>query len=328
MRGIPPGEESLDRRGGRRVGAAAYDAGCHLGSPMLDYHLHLWPHGQRDTAPTLDQVAAYCERARNAGVTEIALTEHLFRFVQADHLLRGFWDGEPNAALRRSMERYWDAHAHADLDAYVTCVLEAKDAGLPVVLGLEVDYYRGRMEDVASLLDGYPFDVLLGSVHWMGTWRFDDLDDPVSLDQWSVRDVDAAWSDYAEAIEELAATRTCDVLAHPDLVKVAGHRPAASDSYWDRLVEAAVSSGMAAEFSSAGWRKPAAEPYPSPALLERFVRHGVPLTTASDAHRLPDVADRCAELRTVLASLGVESLRAFRGRRPVDVPVDVPVPRR
>ncbi len=287
---------------------------------MLDYHLHLWPHGQRDTAPTLDQVAAYCERARERGVTEIALTEHLFRFRQADSLFRGFWEDEPQAALRVSMQSYWDEHVHADLDAYVGCVQAAKDAGLPVVLGLEVDYYRGRMEDVATLLGGYPFDVLLGSVHWIGTWRFDDLSDPVSMGEWPTRAVDDAWSDYVTAIEELAASGTCDVLAHPDLVKVAGHRPAAPGECWDRLVEAAVSSGMAAELSSAGWRKPADEPYPSPPLLERFVRHGVPLTTASDAHRLADVADRSAELAALLAALDVDTLRAFRGRRPFDVP--------
>ncbi len=163
---------------------------------MLDYHLHLWPHGQRDTAPTLEQVADYCESARAAGIHEVALTEHLFRFRQADRLLRGFWDDEPDAALRASMADYWDDHARADLDAYVECVLAAKDAGLPVVLGLEVDYYRGRMDDVATLLAGYPFDVLLGSVHWIGTWRFDDIDDALSMAQWSARDVDAAWSDY------------------------------------------------------------------------------------------------------------------------------------
>ena len=226
---------------------------------MLDYHLHLWPHGQRETAPTLDQVAAYCERAQANGVTEIALTEHLFRFRQADALLRGFWDDEPVAALRASMGRYWDEHAQADLDAYVECALAAKSAGLPVVLGLEVDYYRGRMEDVATLLAGYPFDVLLGSVHWIGTWRFDDLADPASMDEWSTRSIDAAWSDYVTAVEELAASGTCDVLAHPDLIKVAGHRPRTPEECWDRLVEAAVSSGMAAELSSAGWRKPAAE---------------------------------------------------------------------
>ncbi len=289
---------------------------------MLDYHLHLWPHGQRDTAPTLDQVAAYCERAQAHGVTEIALTEHLFRFRQADALLRGFWDDEPVAALRASMGHYWDEHARADLDAYVECALAAQSAGLPVVLGLEVDYYRGRMDEVATLLEGYPFDVLLGSVHWLGAWRFDDIDDPVSMDEWSTRSVDAAWSDYVTAVEELAASGTCDVLAHPDLIKVAGRRPRTPDECWDRLVEAAVSSGMAAELSSAGWRKPAAEAYPAPGLLERLVARGVPLTTASDAHRLSDVADRSTELAALLAALGVDSLRAFRHRAPTDVALD------
>ena len=75
-----------------------------------------------------------------------------------------------------------------------------------------------------------------------------------------------------------------------------------------------------AELSSAGYRKPAAEAYPAPPLLERFVRHGVPLTTASDAHRLADVADRSAELAGQLSALEVGSLRAFRRRRPHDVP--------
>ncbi len=154
---------------------------------MLDYHLHLWPHGQRDTAPTLEDVARYCDSAQAAGVQEVALTEHLFRFRQADRLLRGFWDDEPDAALRASMANYWDEHAHADLDAYVECVLAAKAAGLPVVLGLEVDYYRGRMDEVTALLAGYPFDVLLGSVHWLGAWRFDDIDDALSMAQWSTR---------------------------------------------------------------------------------------------------------------------------------------------
>ena len=41
---------------------------------MLDYHLHLWPHSQSDAEATVEQVAAYCERAVSAGVTEIALT--------------------------------------------------------------------------------------------------------------------------------------------------------------------------------------------------------------------------------------------------------------
>jgi histidinol-phosphatase (PHP family) len=288
---------------------------------MLDYHLHLWPHGQRDEAPTVEHVAAYWERASRAGVVEIALTEHLFRFVQADRLLSGWWASEPDEALRRSMAAYWADHARADLDAYVSCALACRDAGLPVVLGLEVDFYPGRMHEVADLLAGYPFDVLLGSVHWLGTWRFDDLDDPVSMAGWSARSVDAAWDAYVMAVEELAATGTCDVLAHLDLVKVAGHRPAGLDPWWDRLAAAAADHGLAVEVSSAGWRKPAAEAYPATGLLERLVRAGVGLTTASDAHRSPDVAHRAADLAALVRRAGADGLVGFRGRQRHRVPL-------
>ncbi len=294
---------------------------------MLDYHLHLWPHHEHDTPLRLEQLAAYCERAQAAGVTELALTEHLFRFRQADTLLGGFWDDERvPPALAESMAEYWKFHATTDLDAYMACAQEAKDAGLPVVIGLEVDYYEDRMDTVAGLLAGYPFDVLLGSVHWVGAWRFDDLDDPVSMAEWSVRDVDACWDAYADAMEELAASGTCDVLAHPDLMKVAGHVPAAPAEWWDRIAEAAAASSMAAELSSAGWRKPAGEQYPAAGLLQRFVARGVPLTTASDAHHLDHVAHRADDLRALLAREGVGELQGYHGRQPYPVAVAEAVP--
>jgi histidinol-phosphatase (PHP family) len=291
--------------------------------PLLDYHLHLWPHDQAATPPAVDRVAAYCERAERAGVAEVAVTEHLFRFVQADRLLGGFWEEDEAApALRRSMAGYWSFHATADLDEYVATVLDARRQGLPVVLGLEVDYYRGRMETVADLLASYPFDVLLGSVHWIGGWRFDDLNDAVSMGEWDVRSVDACWDAYAEALAELAGTRTCDVLAHPDLVKVAGREPGRPAEWWDRIAEAAASSGMAAEVSSAGWRKPVGEQYPAEGLLTRLAARAVPFTTASDAHRLEHVADRASALRDLLAAAGVDRLTAYRRRQAHTLPLD------
>jgi histidinol-phosphatase (PHP family) len=292
---------------------------------VLDYHLHLWPHSERETPLSLEQIAAYCGKAQAAGVEELALTEHLFRFRQADALVGGFWNNDSvPAALASSMARYWEFHATADLDAYVTLAQQAKDAGLPVVIGLEVDYYQGRMDDVARLLAGYPFDVLLGSVHWLGAWRFDDLDDPVSMGEWGARQVDACWDAYTIALEELAASGACDVLAHPDLIKVAGNRPDSPDEWWDRMAEAAAAAGMAAEVSSAGWRKPAGEQYPAQGLLARFAAAGVPLTTASDAHRVDHVADHADSLRALLGAVGVDSLQAYTARAPRRVAVGVP----
>jgi histidinol-phosphatase (PHP family) len=290
---------------------------------MLDYHLHLWPHGERARQPTLDQLAAYCEAAQAQGIEEIALTEHLFRFVQADAPLRGQWDLDrgPHAtpALRQQAAAYWEEHNQADLDAYVEAALEAKRAGLPVVLGLEVDFYEGRMDRVADLLAGYPFDVLLGSIHWLGAWLFDIIESSVAQAEWARRGVDAAWEEYTRALEELSASGAVDVLAHPDLCKVAGHRPADPglvDELHDRMAEAAAAAGLAAEVSSAGWRKPCDEAYPAPSLLRKFHDRGVPVTTASDAHTLEQVAYRAADLRPLLEAAGYTELVAFAARTP------------
>lgn len=271
--------------------------------------------------PTLEQLASYVEAAQARGVTELAITEHLFRFTAATDRLWGVWDDDPNPALRAQMEGYWRDHTGADLDAYVECVLEAKEAGLPVVLGLEVDYYRGHMDTVAELLAGYPFDVLLGSIHWIGAWMFDVLGEDAVETERKHRSVEDLWRSYTVALEELSGTGAVDVLAHPDLAKVAGDRPDQPllDEMNTRIAEAAASTGMAAELSSAGWRKPAAEQYPSVSLLQMFRARNVPVTTASDAHRLEEVAFRSEDLRPLLADAGYDSLRAFRGRAGVDV---------
>ncbi len=288
---------------------------------MLDYHLHLWPHGQRAGQPTLEELAAYCERAAAVGITEIALTEHLFRFTQATGPLAGCWSADPDPALRRQAEAYWHEHNSADLDLYVEVACQAKAAGLPVVVGLEVDYYAGRMDKVRALLEGYPFDVLLGSVHWIGAWLFDVIESAVAQKEWDHRGVEAAWRAYTEALEELAASGAVDVLAHPDLCKVAGHRPAVPDEFYDRIAEAAASSALAAEVSSAGWRKPCGEAYPAPPLLARFRARGVAVTTASDAHQLDHVGFRTQDLRPLLEEAGYTELAAFRDRRRRAVPL-------
>jgi histidinol-phosphatase (PHP family) len=290
---------------------------------VLDYHLHLWAHGRRPLETTLEQIATYCERAAGAGVTEIALTEHLSRFRQADAALRDWWRDDPDREVAAAMAAVWDDDLGdgADLDRYVDVVLAAKAEGLPVVLGLEVDYYRDRMHTVGELLAGYPFDVLLGSVHWIGAWNFDNWQVPAFAREWDVRDVDRVWDDYTTHLEELADSGACDVLAHPDLCKLTGRRPDVPDEFHDRMAEAAARSGMAAEVSSAGLRKPVGEAYPAPDLLKRFVARGVPLTTASDAHDETTVADAGDELRALLRDAGVQTLQAYEARRPRPVAV-------
>ncbi len=282
---------------------------------MIDYHVHLWRHApQLSLQADVDQLAEYCGYASGLGVTELAVTEHCSRFVQFDALVRGWWEEDPSAARRAETRTCWDEELGADLDQYVDAALAAKAAGLPVRLGLEVDYLPGQMAKVAALLAGYPFDVLLGSVHWIGAWLFDALDWAEAQQQWASRGVDRIWDDYTRSVEELAGTATTDVLAHPDLAKVAGHRPVVPNEFHDRIAEAARSCGLAAELNSAGWRKPCGEAYPAAELLSRFHDYGVPITTGSDAHQLADLSWRLADLTAIAKAAGYREVTAFRAR--------------
>ncbi len=289
---------------------------------VIDYHVHLWRHAPRlSLQASVEQLADYCAHASQLGVTELAVTEHCSRFCQFDQLLRGWWNEDPNPARRAEMSNCWDEEVGADLDQYVETVLAAKAAGLPVVVGLEVDYFPGQMDNVAALLDGYPFDVLLGSVHWIGAWLFGALDWGEAQEQWTARGVKRVWEDYTRSIEELAGSGSVDVLAHPDLAKVAGRRPEVPNEFYDRIAEAARSSGLAAELNSSGWRKPCAEAYPAPALLTRFHDAGIPITTASDGHHLDDVSWRISDLTAMARAAGYSEVSAFRDRKRTPQPL-------
>jgi histidinol-phosphatase (PHP family) len=289
---------------------------------VIDYHVHLWRHAPHlSLQADVDQLVDYCAYASRLGVTELAITEHSSRFIQFDALVRGWWEDDPSSARRAETRACWHEELGADLDQYVDAVLAAQAAGLPVRLGLELDYLPGQMAKVAGLLAGHPFDVVLGSVHWIGAWLFDALDWAGAQQQWASRGVERIWNDYTRSVEELASTGTADVLAHPDLAKVAGQRPDMPDEFYDRIAEAARSCGLAAELNSAGWRKPCGEAYPAAGLLARFHDNGVPITTGSDAHQLPDLSWRLADLTAAARAAGYREVTAFRARNRTPQPL-------
>ncbi len=262
----------------------------------------------------LDQIHEYCDEAARHGVNELALTEHAHRFVDVASVIGPFWLRYAHEPTSRTMAQYWDFHARNSLEAYVNVAQRAKDEGLPVKIGLEVDYYQGQMDEVSELLAQYPFDVLIGSVHWLGTWQLDDIDNEVNMHEWTVRDVEQCWRDYARALDELCSTNAVDVLAHPDLIKVAGYYASSPGEFWDAMAESAQRADVSLECSSAGWKKPVGEQYPAEGFLDRLVAKGVTFTTASDAHGRERVGERANDLAQLLEARGVHELASYTKR--------------
>lgn len=251
---------------------------------IVDYHLHLRDSQER-IAHRAEAVEPFVETAAARGVDELGFTEHVYYFRQT----RALWQ------LPYQVERC----VH-DLDAYVDAVVEAKRRGLPVKLGLEVDYVGGWQDELAAILEPYPWDYLLGSVHWVDGLAVDSSPDAGVWVEWPVEQV---WRRYFEALAELAATGHVDVLAHPDLPKIFGRRP--------ERIEYPPVGGVALEISTNGRHKPVGELYPDPEFLAAA---GLPITLASDAH-VPENVGRDFELALERArAAGYATVTVFEGR--------------
>ena len=252
---------------------------------IVDYHTHLRDPEER-IVHSVEAVEPFVEAAAERGVDEIGFTEHVYYFSQT----RQLW------SLPYQTER-----CVYDLDTYVDAVVEAKRQGLPVKLGLEVDYVGARQDELAAVLEPYPWDYLLGSVHWI---------DGLAIDQvpgiWAESSVEEVWARYLAALAELAASGRVDVLAHPDLAKYFGKRP--------ERIEYPPLDGVALEISTAGLHKPVGEVYPDLAMLAAHP----PITLASDAHVPANVGrdfDRALEHARAAGYETVTVFESCRGRQ-------------
>jgi len=263
---------------------------------ILDYHMHL-RNRRGEIAHDTASIEPFIEAAHAAGVDEIGFTEHAYYFRQT----RSLW------TVPYQVER-----CVYDIETYVGAVVTAKERGLPVKLGLEVDYVPGREDETRALLEPYPWDYLLGSIHWLDGLGVDNR--PRLLDE---LDVDDAWRSYFEALGGAARSGLFDSLSHPDVVKVFGARPPreVEEELHERAADQIAGAGVAVEVSTAGLRKPVSELYPDAHFLAACRSRGVPVTTASDAHT-PDLVGRDFDrARELLLSVGYETVTVFEQRR-------------
>jgi histidinol-phosphatase (PHP family) len=280
--------------------------------PMLtDYHLHLRPDENGtdfDRYFCAENVDRYLAAAERAGIEELGVSEHVYRFRQALDLWR---------------HPLWIENAVDDIDAYCEYV-----RGTPLRLGIECDYVPGAEERTAALLGAHEFDYVVGSVHFVG--EGDAAVDHEGFDVWEGDgDPDEIWRRYFETLAACARSGLFDILAHPDLVKVWGRaRPLPERdlrAFYEPAVEAIAETGIAVEISTAGLRKPVGDLYPSRQFAEMCVEAGASFALSSDAHLPEQVGfeyDRALEL---LGQIGVGEICVFEQRQRSLAPLGSPV---
>ena len=281
---------------------------------MLDYHMHVenyYPFGRTpDTRPEgtdpMETMRLFAASAAARGVEEIVITEHVYHFTQAKEIVDRPWS---------------DEKCFYDMDEYVDLLQSARREGLPIKTGIEMDYIEGREPVIERIVQDYPWDFVLGSVHWIGDWGFDLAS---MKDEWDRRSVDQAYRDYFRLLGQAVQTGCFDSMSHPDLIKVMGHMAESdvTDLYEGFAEQVCGQAGLCVEISSAGLRKPVGRLYPERPLLEACARRGISITTASDAHVVEDIGRDFDQVRDLAGSCGYREAMSFDRRRATPVPIE------
>lgn len=213
-------------------------------------------------------------------------------------------------------EKYTYTHEYRDklnahLPDYVRDVGELKRKGgaCRVLLGMEIDWFENDQAFVRTAATQFPFDYLIGSVHFLGTWGFDD--NTGAWDKLTQSQREIQYRSYFMTWRKMLDSGLFNIAAHPDLIKIYSvdsfHLWLAKEENL-RLIcdclQVLRQRNMAMEISSAGIRKPCREIYPCAAIMRLASEVGVRISFASDAHTTEDVAGAFPRLASYARAFG------------------------
>lgn len=263
---------------------------------MLDLHIHTCLCGH-----ARGEAEEYIEEALKKGLSILGFSDHL-----------------PHNHIPPLSPFTHLAMDERTLPHYVEEILTLREkyrGSLEILLGIEADYYPGYEEETVRLLESYPFDYVIGSIHVLGDWLFDS---PRFLHEWQRREVNGVYEEYYGVLKKLARTGLFNIVGHFDLPKKFSYRP--SNSFEEIITDLARDinrAGMVVELNTSGLRYAAGEIYPSLDIVKILREEGVSITLGSDAHRPVEVGENFDLSINIARSLDFPSLTSFRLKKPV-----------
>jgi histidinol-phosphatase (PHP family) len=260
-------------------------------SSPQDYHLH--------TSFSIDSktpMEAACYEAIRLSLPEICFTEHV-DFVRED-----------------------ESTGYFDPDAYFAEIDRCRalfKGRLTIRAGAEVgESHRFRIPQ-DRLTGSYPFDFVLGSLHWVGA------DSAMEPAYFTGQSREQAYGRYFEELLVLARTGDFDALTHLDVPKryeFPSHGAFDSAEFAEEIREvlnACIERGVGIEFNTGSMRRTEGDPSPSPEVLGWYRDLGGEiLTLGSDAHRPVHMAHEFDRALAMIQAAGFTYLTTFDKRQP------------
>jgi histidinol-phosphatase (PHP family) len=255
-----------------------------------DYHIHT-----KLCRHAVGEVEEYVAKAIERGLTEIGFSDH--------------------APMPDDNFDDWRMK-FSELNSYVNNIFEARKRfpQITIRLALELDFIPGYEEWIKKLSGMYPWDYLIGSVHYVeNKW---DIDNPNKKDEWNRHNVAEVWENYIKRLIKAAESGLFDIIGHVDLAKKFGHFPEkdCSDLFREFLKTVRLTNTLI-EINTAGLRKDCRQIYPDPRILKMAKEEGVGITFGSDSHAPDEVAMDFDKAIDLAKSCGFSEYHVFESRK-------------
>lgn len=259
----------------------------------IDYHTHHVRCGH--ASGSLEE---YVQRGIEIGLDQLGLSDHmpLLHVNPATYY--------PEMAMPMSELPYYFEECQMLKKKY-------KDQ-IDIRIGLEGDYIEGWEEQIQDIIGAYPWDYVIGSVHFLGEW---DISDFRQTHGWEGKCIYKVYEQYYDAVQKAARTGFYDYIGHIDVIKRFGFKPDEDVTKLEiATLDVIKTRGLAIELNASGLRMPAAEMFPSRRMLTYCHEQGIPVTIGSDAHQPERLGEYLDEARSVLKEIGFTQLATFRQR--------------
>lgn len=263
-------------------------------------------------------VDLYLQEAKRKGLKEVGIVDHLYRF----HETRPYFEKHLDLSdtdIGKMQQNWLNQVMTEKFELFVAAIEKAKlrwaKQGVILRLGIEADYFPGCEKELQKLLEQYEWDFVIGSVHFLDGWGFDN---PDSKDQYENVDLYLAYERFFRVVEKAIRSKLFDFIAHLDNFKVFGYRPDEQllVPHYHRIAKALAETNTATEINAGlYYRYPIKEMCPSPNFLDILLQHRVHFTISSDSHFPDDVGNFVERNKQALLQSGVQRVATFDKRK-------------
>ena len=256
---------------------------------MIDGHMHL-EMGEL----TSEYVLKFVEQAKQKGLTTIQILDHTHRFKEFEIMyeelkqypIQKKWLENKEMKFKNTLEEYQE----------LINEVKAMNLGIEVLFGLEVCYVPKYKDYIASLLQKYNYDFVVGAIHSIDGILYDMGFSKQLL--WDVYDTNKIYERYYKLVFDLVESNLFTQLAHPDTIKLFNYYPTydLKETYTELTTLLNKHNMKAENNTGCFYRYKHKDMGLSDDLLTIFKQNNVAMICASDAHKPEDVGSYIKEI--------------------------------